>query len=782
MSALKVSQHLKIPLQDLEIATNNFQHCIGIGGYGKVYKGELSILGRSTSIAVKRLDEQFGQGLKEFLIEIQLLSDQNHPNLITLLGYCEEGEEKIIVYEYAANGSLDQYLRRGGSTVPALTWLERIRICVDAARGLNHLHHHVGKHQTVIHRDIKSSNILIDDNWVAKISDLGLSKLSLSGLNRSDVVSYACGTQGYCDPEYMSTGIVTKKSDVYSFGIVLFEVLCGKLCLIKDNDGFCLSGPTIKQCYEKKKVDEIVDPSIREQMSLDLINEFSEIAYRCLHTNPQHRLSMNLVVEKLEKLLETHVMGACLSNTKISGFNSNSLSTLDHQWTASATSKHEEGGSDVNSHKPERIQIPQHENDEKTWNEKSSSIKGVIPCGKIIDFGYLNDFDKNYSTGILLGHGCSGYIYVAIDKANGDRFAVKKIDKSKMILQSAVEDVKREVRILQDLSGHENVVQFHNTYEDSSYVYIVMELCEGGELLDRILMKKGARYSEKDAAIVARQMLKIAAECHLHGLVHRDMKPENFVFKSQTDDSCLKAIDFGLSDFIRPGKKFSNIVGNAYYMAPEVLKRKSGPEADVWSIGVITYILLCGRRPFWDKTEDGIFKEVLRNKPDYRRKPWPKISPSATDFVKKLLVKDPRSRLTAAQALSHPWVREGGNASDMPLEISVLANMREFVKNRRLTLSLRPLDSTLDEKELLDLKDQIHAVNVDKSGTISLEETKEELAKDPHWKMKESCVLDIPEAIDGNTDGLVDFTEFNAATHHVHQLEQIDGNTDRPMT
>ncbi|XP_071722996.1 calcium-dependent protein kinase 4-like [Rutidosis leptorrhynchoides] len=112
-------------------------------------------------------------------------------------------------------------------------------------------------------------------------------------------------------------------------------------------------------------------------------------------------------------------------------------------------------------------------------------------------------------------------------------------------------------------------------------------------------IRKDSRYSEKDASVVVRQMLEVAAECHLHGLVHRDMKPENFLFKSPKLESPLKATDFGLSDFIKPGKKFPDIVGSAYYVAPEVLKRKSGPESDVWSIGVITYILLCGRRPFW---------------------------------------------------------------------------------------------------------------------------------------------------------------------------------------
>ncbi|KAJ0816654.1 putative protein kinase RLK-Pelle-CrRLK1L-1 family [Helianthus annuus] len=157
-----------------------------------VYKGELSVDGKPTTVAVKRLNEQYGQGLKEFLTEIQLLTGQNHPNLIALIGYCDEGKEKIIVYEYAENGSLDKYLRRD-NTVRVLSWLERLKICVDAARGLSHLHYHVGKYQSIIHRDIKSSNILLDRNWIAKISDLGLSKLSLSGLNRSSVISNACG-------------------------------------------------------------------------------------------------------------------------------------------------------------------------------------------------------------------------------------------------------------------------------------------------------------------------------------------------------------------------------------------------------------------------------------------------------------------------------------------------------------------------------------------------------------------------------------------------------------
>ncbi|KAL2241161.1 calcium-dependent protein kinase 18-like [Sesamum indicum] len=477
-------------------------------------------------------------------------------------------------------------------------------------------------------------------------------------------------------------------------------------------------------------------------------------------------------------------MGSCFSTTKVSGANGNapSITTTAVNFhfgnRRAAASKPGATKQDVPPNNPQKTREnnkTQHPQKQSQQVIKNSSKKpsGVIPCGKRTDFGYDKDFDKRYTIGKLLGHGQFGYTYVAIDKSNGDRVAVKRIEKNKMVLPIAVEDVKREVKILKALAGHENVVHFYNAFEDDSYVYIVMELCEGGELLDRILSKKDSRYTEKDAAIVVRQMLKVAAECHLHGFVHRDMKPENFLFKSPKEDSPLKATDFGLSDFIRPGKKFQDIVGSAYYVAPEVLKRKSGPESDVWSIGVITYILLCGRRPFWDKTEDGIFKEVLRNKPDFRRKPWPGISNAAKDFVKKLLMKDPRARLTAAQALSHPWVREGGEASEIPLDISVLNNMRQFVKYSRFKqFALRALASTLDDEELADLRDQFDAIDVDKNGVISLEEMRQAMEKDLPWKMKDSRVVEILQAIDSNTDGLVDFSEFVAATLHVHQLEE----------
>ncbi|GJW75154.1 serine-threonine/tyrosine-protein kinase catalytic domain-containing protein [Tanacetum coccineum] len=299
MSIMKDWEHLKILFKKIDVATEKFKTCIGRGGYGRVYKGVLSIDGKDTTIAVKRLNEQFGQGLKEFLTEIQLLSGQEHPNLISLLGYCDKGKEKIIVYEYVARGSLDRYIRRRNrdESSTTLTWLETLKISVDAARGLDHLHNYIGGHRTIIHRDIKSSNILIDENWVAKISDLGLSKLSVMGFGMSLIVSNGCGTPGYCEPEYYTSGVVTKKSDVYSFGIVLFEVLCGRLCIIEPENGFILSGKSVKEYYNMGNLVEITDPKKRPAMDI-VAKELEETLY----VHVEHELEEN-DVEYWEKKL-----------------------------------------------------------------------------------------------------------------------------------------------------------------------------------------------------------------------------------------------------------------------------------------------------------------------------------------------------------------------------------------------------------------------------------------------------------------------------------------------
>ncbi|KAK9067837.1 hypothetical protein SSX86_011948 [Deinandra increscens subsp. villosa] len=299
--ALLPYQHLKIQLEEITSATNNFdeQNCIGFGGFGKVYKGELSHSKGRSMVAIKR---KHGQGIPEFLKEIMMLSDYRHENLISLLGFCCEGSEMILVYELASRGSLNRHLNS-----PLLTWTQRLKICLDAAKGLSYLHDPRETHQRLIHCDIKSANILLDDQWNAKVSDFGLSIMGPANEQHSIVVTRAAGTRGYVDPQYAMTDTLTKESDVYSFGVVLFEVLCGKLCITYNRNGDVVNRfvPTWIESYKQKKLNDIIfkSPPI-QPMDQSALETFSDIAYRCLNESREDRPTMDEVVTELETALQ----------------------------------------------------------------------------------------------------------------------------------------------------------------------------------------------------------------------------------------------------------------------------------------------------------------------------------------------------------------------------------------------------------------------------------------------------------------------------------------------
>ncbi|KAE9447200.1 hypothetical protein C3L33_20896, partial [Rhododendron williamsianum] len=392
-------------------------------------------------------------------------------------------------------------------------------------------------------------------------------------------------------------------------------------------------------------------------------------------------------------------------------------------------------------------------------------------------FGFSKQFTSRYEVGEEVGRGHFGYTCSAVAKKGelkGQQVAVKVIPKAKMTTAIAIEDVRREVKILRALAGHKNLVQFYDAFEDHDNVYIAMELCEGGELLDRIL-SRGGKYSEDEAKAVMVQILNFVAFCHLQGVVHRDLKPENFLFTSKDEHSQLKAIDFGLSDFVRPDERLNDIVGSAYYVAPEVLHRSYSTEADVWSIGVIAYILLCGSRPFWARTESGIFRAVLKADPSFEEAPWPSLSSEAKDFVKRLLNKDPRKRMSATQALSHPWIR---NCNDVkvPLDIHVFRIMKAYMRSSSLRkAALRALSKTLTGDELFYLKEQFALLEPNKNGSITLDSVKTALMKNATDAMKDSRVPDfLSSVLNALQYRRMDFEEFCAAALSVYQLEALD--------
>ncbi|KAH0706638.1 hypothetical protein KY285_011141 [Solanum tuberosum] len=222
----------------------------------------------------------------------------------------------------------------------------------------------------------------------------------------------------------------------------------------------------------------------------------------------------------------------------------------------------------------------------------------------------------------------------------------------------------------------------------------------------------------------------------------------------------------------RAGKVYKDIVGSAYYVAPEVLRKSYGKEIDVWSAGVMLYILLSGVPPFWAETERGIFDAILKEDIDFESQPWPSITSSAKDLVRKMLNKDPKQRISAAQVLEHPWLKVGGVASDKPLDNAVLSRMKQFrAMNKLKRLALKVIAENLSADEILGLKSMFQNIDTDNSGTITYEELKSGLAR-LGSKLTEAEVKQLMEAADVDGNGSIDYIEFITATMHKHRLER----------
>ncbi|TYJ06719.1 hypothetical protein E1A91_A12G254200v1 [Gossypium mustelinum] len=393
------------------------------------------------------------------------------------------------------------------------------------------------------------------------------------------------------------------------------------------------------------------------------------------------------------------------------------------------------------------------------------------PIGRVLGRP-MEDVRSTYVFGRELGRGQFGVTYLVTRKETNQQFACKSIATRKLINRDDIEDVRREVQIMYHLTGHRNIVELKGAYEDRHSVNLIMELCAGGELFDRIIAK--GHYSEREAANLCRQIVTVVHNCHSMGVMHRDLKPENFLLLNKDEDSPLKATDFGLSVFFKPADIFKDLVGSAYYVAPEVLRRRYGHEADIWSAGVILYILLSGVPPFYGETEQSIFDSILRGNIDFASDPWPFVSSSAKDLVRKMLRHDPKDRLSAVEVLNHPWIREDGDASDKPLDVAVLTRMKQFrAMNKLKKVALKVIAENLSEEEIIGLKEMFKSMDTDNSGTITFEELKAGLPK-LGTKLSENEVRQLMEAADVDGNGAIDYIEFITATMHMNRMERED--------
>ena len=302
------------------------------------------------------------------------------------------------------------------------------------------------------------------------------------------------------------------------------------------------------------------------------------------------------------------------------------------------------------------------------------------------DFFKKDECSKFYKLGHTLGKGSFARVRSAIHRQDGSHWAVKCIDKSSLALDDEdYEDaLKVEVDILQ-MVNHVNIVRLKEVFDDDKMFYMVMEEMSGGALFDRIIEKE--KYTEGEARDVVYTLTVALKYCHGMGIVHRDLKPENLLYESRAPDALLKIADFGLAKLLKEKCTTQTSCGTPEYVAPEILEEKVYDKAvDIWSLGVITYILLCGFPPFYDENISALYASIKSGSFNYPSPYWDCVSEQARELVSKMLVVDPTKRFTASDVLAHPWIKKCSAATvELPL---VNGEMRQYNIRRRFRASV----------------------------------------------------------------------------------------------
>ncbi|KAK9823598.1 hypothetical protein WJX72_004124 [[Myrmecia] bisecta] len=387
-------------------------------------------------------------------------------------------------------------------------------------------------------------------------------------------------------------------------------------------------------------------------------------------------------------------------------------------------------------------------------------------------FGYPRTLRKRYDLGKVLGAGSFGIVREATEKRTGRKFACKtvpKIPKRGIGTPRYLLKIQTEVDAMEQLGGSLDAVSLQDVYEDDENVHIVMELCLGGGILERI---KSHKFSEKRIADIIRSVLRFIAQCHAKGIIFRDVKPDNFLFLTTEPDSPVRATDFGLSIRHWPGDgRLKSRSGTPVYMAPEVILQDYGNEADVWSVGMLMYQLITGRFPFWESVRNlslqQVWQAILMRKVDLDSPSvQAEISDGARDLLKGLLKRKPSERMTAAEALQHPWAQKGGCAPDLPLAGTVVQRLQRFGTYgalKQLVLKMITGDVLVGQNQMTDMlatmRELFNKLDADKSGGLDIEELVAGLQQQGYTLSRDEVVR-LRERVDLDEDGMLVFDEF----------------------
>ncbi|KAI8534158.1 hypothetical protein RHMOL_Rhmol10G0067300 [Rhododendron molle] len=583
----------RFSLSEVLSLTNNFDDelVIGSGGFGNVYIGLID--DGTTTVAMKRLNSKSKQGADEFRTEIEMLSNLRHMHLVSLIGYCDERQEMILVYEYMEHGTLGDHLYKhcnfGNGTICHLSWEQRMKICIGAARGLDYLH--TGTRRGIIHRDVKTTNILLDKDWVAKISDFGLCKVGTTSHSHSHVSTDVKGTFGYLDPEYFLTRRLTKKSDVYAFGVVLLEVLCGRpsvdMRLEEEKRSLALWA---QQCIKEEKLDQLIDQSLRDQISPKCLQVFCDVANKCLHSRPSGRPTMTDVVASLECMLADILpQGTAASPSTLVRYNENT-----QRRKRSKKNRFQRG-------------IAFLARGSKSVNRISGSARKEVTI--FTDIGVRLTFeDVVRATGSFNASNCIGsggfWATYKAEISPGVMVAIKRLAIGRF---QGVQEFNAEIKTLGRLR-HPNLVTLICYHASETEMFLIYNYLPGGNL-EKFIQERSTRAVDwrvlhKIALDIARALAYLHDQC-VPCVLHRDVKPSNILLD---DDYNAYLSNFGLARFLGTSETHATtgVVGTFGYVAPEYAQTcHVSDKSDVYSYGVVLLELISDKKALDPKISHG---------------------------------------------------------------------------------------------------------------------------------------------------------------------------------
>ncbi|GKB75588.1 kinase-like domain, phloem protein 2-like protein [Tanacetum coccineum] len=567
MSSLEYLSHSQLSFEDIQSATNNFQNIIKFKTFGIIWQGRMLHSGQFIDIVARGMYQKYQKDeSKKFRMEKSMLSSLNHTNLVSVIGFCDKNY-MITVYKKEANGSLNKYL-----SDKTLTWMQRLKICLGVANVLSYIHYDAGRDFSVIHCNIRSSKILLDDKWEPKLSGFEFSLKNTVPRRHRLLLTRDIVKNVYLDPKYIKTGGVTHKSDMYSFGVVLFEVLCGRSAVLPDEE----LGEGLLSQLAKSRLDGMIDPHLREQMDPEAFKIFSETAYYCIQEERAKRPHIDHVVNRLDKALQL-------------------------QW------KRE---NPVDRTSSNRL--------------KEKNIEHLK-----IELDVINEATKNFDDAYCIGSGGFGKVYKAdlelLDSSNSSsNEGVDKCDSPRKQSTVAIKRIKNQegeegfIAEIETLTSckHENIISLLGfCYEGNGAMILVYEHASKGSLENYL------GNSDKMTSLTWVQRLNICLDI-AHGLnyihnntdhgkqkmIHRDIKSDNILLG---DKWKAKIADFGLSKFHPADQSASTfytgmIAGTYVYLDPEYEKDgKLSKKSDIYSFGVVLLEILTGRLAY-----DSVYTKV----------------------------------------------------------------------------------------------------------------------------------------------------------------------------